>query len=1384
MGCLQQGSAWVRIALVLLVAIGAAVPHAFAGEPDQKRVQQGWTMIERHSQKVLEMPAISRPHTGQAATLDIDAMRTMLAVAPLEGTPEALTRPIVMFLPTPGGSWQRFNVVESPLMEKAFQVAHPDLKTYSGQGVDDPWATLRFEMTGRGFSAQVLSPDGPWYIDPVSRGDLTSYTSYFKVDYSKEREVFNCGVLNQNVPGVPRFRPRGSLGPMLRSYRIAISCTGEFTLWAGGANEALNVVVTAVSRLSGIYEQELSVRFLLIGSESDLIYSDRMTDPFSAPDNAGISLDENQISTDAVIGAGAYDIGHVFHVPMVSNDNGRAQVACVCTASKARGYTAYSNPNSVFFVVDYVSHEVGHQFGGRHPHANCNGNPGDANEVLVEPASGSTIMAYPGICGPTNLQMHADPYFNALNFDQMLPVVLGSTCALSVPTGNGVPSVSAGPLHNIPAKTPFTLTAVGSDPDGNALTFCWEEGDAGPGIDLPLDQHDNGISAIVRSRPPKVSPSRTVPDPVDLAANRFPLGETTPQVARSMRWRVTIRDNVAGGAAVNSGETTLTVIDTGAPFEVTAPNTNGSFSGQLNVTWDVANTNASPINCANVRISLSTDSGLTFPTILAPSVPNNGSTQVALPNLNTTTARIKVEAVDNIFFDISNADFSIVPSGPIAVFAASPSPSVDDHFGNGNGNLAIDPGEGGLRITVPITNIGTLNATNVRGDLFSLSPTVTVLVSSRPYPNISVGQIASNTFPFEISVDPSHPCGLPIQLVLAVTSTEGANNISFTMPVGSASMGVPRTFRFPPNMTDPPLALVVPDNTAAGLNVEIPIADVGSIGDVNFRFDGTSCSTQIGAAGVGLAHSYVGDMVVRLFNPQGTGVSIMNRPGVLGGNPTSGSSGNNFCNTIFDDDGNFPSIQAIAADGTGAPYTGTYRPAQPLSLMDGQNGDGMWVLNLSDRSAGDVGILRRYALVITPQNSICSPPLSVTGACCSAAGVCVVAAPGFCPAGSVYQGNASACSPNPCPQPMGACCATDGTCSVLTGQACSDAGSTYQGDATLCNPNPCPQPSGPCCLNTGACFLNTQVGCAGNFLGSGTSCVPINPCQQPMGECCDVSSGACSVTLSSACSGIWTSFGTCTPNPCAQPTGSCCTLTGQCSIARQAQCTGTWSEGGVCTPNPCVQPTASCCINGVCTVTTQSGCSGIWGGAASCTPNPCPQPTAACCVGNGCAISTQAACTGTWGPATMCIPNPCGAPVMYTLALNQVAGTGGGHVTSFPTGISCPGTCSALYASSTSVTLTATPSGNTRFGGWSGACSGFGPCNVIMSQARNVGFRFICRADLNGNNMFEVEEIFDYLNLWFQSDPAADMGVTPGTVDVPDLLEFLNLWFTGCAPSP
>jgi hypothetical protein len=138
-------------------------------------------------------------------------------------------------------------------------------------------------------------------------------------------------------------------------------------------------------------------------------------------------------------------------------------------------------------------------------------------------------------------------------------------------------------------------------------------------------------------------------------------GELLPAITRVMSFQVIARDNRANGGGINTATATVNVTNTSGPFAVTIPNTALTWNGNTNqtVTWNVASTTAAPVSAANVKISLSTDGGNTFPTVLSASTPNDGSQSVFIPNSPTAQARIKVEGVSNIFFDISNTNFTI-----------------------------------------------------------------------------------------------------------------------------------------------------------------------------------------------------------------------------------------------------------------------------------------------------------------------------------------------------------------------------------------------------------------------------------------------------------------------------------------------------------------------------------------------------------------------------------------------------------------------------------------------------------------------------------------------------------------------------------------------------
>ncbi len=626
------------------------------------------------------------PSKYQTVNTDISQLRSFLWSLPSEKDITDRNTTPVLAIPMPDGSMARFHVWESNIMEPALAAKFPEMRQFLGQGIDDPYATIRFDYNPyTGFHAQILSSKtGRIYIDPYAKGDLNNYISYFNKDNTRNPS-FKCEVIDN--PSAAKGQPAGvtaasCLGTNLRTYRLALACTGEYSVAVAGATPTVPAVaaamLTSVNRVTGVYEVEVSLRMVLIANNNLLIYLDGATDPYTN-NNGGAMLGQNQANVDAVIGTTFYDIGHVFS----TGGGGVANLNSPCNAGlKARGVTGSSNPVGDGFDIDYVAHEMGHQWGGNHSMAGCGSSPASTK---FEVGSGTTIQAYAGICGGQDIQPNSDPYFHGISFDEISNFITtggGSTCGVSTATGNILPVINALPNNNlsIPPGTPFTLTATASDGNNDPLTYCWEGWNtqgtqtwnagatAGVGNTVPL----------FKSRVPKTTGTRTFPDMAVILAG-YPAnppsamnglkGETLSPVARPMNFRLTVRDNRAGGGGVVSSggdgcQTTtpflVTVVGT-APFLVTAPNSGESFAGgsTQTITWDVAGTNNAPVSVANVMISYSTDGGLTYPTVITASTPNDGTEALTIPAGITTTAKIKIEAVGNIFFDISNANFNV-----------------------------------------------------------------------------------------------------------------------------------------------------------------------------------------------------------------------------------------------------------------------------------------------------------------------------------------------------------------------------------------------------------------------------------------------------------------------------------------------------------------------------------------------------------------------------------------------------------------------------------------------------------------------------------------------------------------------------------------------------
>ena len=636
--------------------------------------------------------AAATQHNFQLQTADV---ARMVAGAPLEASGiRAAQSPAVLTLPHPDGTPRRYRVLESPIIAPELAAKFPDIKSYTAQGVEDPSATARFSWTSRGLHGLILGNDYSVYIHPVDHTTTTNYVSY----YGQQDDQFECGVTDDT----PGMRARASQpgvniknGGTLRVYRWAIATPGEYTMNpAYGGGSVAGTVASLniwVNQVNAGYEREAAIRFTLVNNTS-IIYTDAATDPFTNPTSTSIALTEIRDVLRTVVGVANYDLGHVL---LVGDTGGLAYGSVVCDSSglanKGGGASGVTLPLGSAYGSSRLMHETAHQFGVSHTFNDGETNGCASNRAQAtsyESGSGLSIMSYPHIClkissTGTNGRVL---FFHNGSLAQMMNYVAGrgGTCGTTALTGNTPPTVSAGPDRTIPRNTPFTLTATGSDPDVNdaaALTWAWEQIDSGNSLYFqtsnPASFKDAGDPStttrpIFRPFAPTPNPARTFPSltyilnnanvPPDQVGGLW-TAEHLPNITRQINFRVTLRDNRAGSGAFADDHVVLNVDGNSGPFLVTAPNTATSLpAGSMQtVTWNVNNTNLAPVNCANVKISLSTDGGQTFPTVLAASTPNDGSEVITLPALASTiaTARIKVEAADNIFFDISDANFTI-----------------------------------------------------------------------------------------------------------------------------------------------------------------------------------------------------------------------------------------------------------------------------------------------------------------------------------------------------------------------------------------------------------------------------------------------------------------------------------------------------------------------------------------------------------------------------------------------------------------------------------------------------------------------------------------------------------------------------------------------------
>ena len=633
--------------IVLLAFLNAR--HSFASTVWRRvdAVQMAKTTQSVHPLQYLVYTADDAALTLQLSTLSADPNEAQ-----------------IVDLPMPDGSLTQFRVWQTPIMPAHLAAKYPGLMTFTGEAVTDPHITAKLDLTVYGFHAMIFDGNNTSFIDPYDK----FHDGYYMVHYKRDetRPLANRSVCvvhteghgtENNTAHLPSHKQaqRTINGYLLRTYRLALCANSAYCQAATGLTnptvaQALSVMTTSMNRINGVYERELSVSMVFVANEDTLIWplasgNVNGPDPFAAINtDANSCLDSNQAVCDRLIGNANYDVGHVF----TTGAGGLSQIGVICqSGQKAQSVTGQPDPVGDGFDIDYVSHEMGHEYGSDHTFNNntdnsCNGNA--VSGLAYEPGSGSTIMCYAGICSPDDLQPHSDAYFHSVSLELIQAYITtgGDACAVKTPTNNKLVSVSPfTSSYSVPYLTPFELTAPAAADSiaDTSTTYCWEQFDLGDfGAEL-INTHYAG--PIFRSFTPSASPTRVFPKNsmvlagiLSNAGTENNEGEKSADVARFLTFRLTLRDIFQGNGCFLIPDDTvhLDVINTGQGFKVTSQDTHGLYyigNSPISVTWNVVGTNAAPISAPNVDIYMSADGGYTWQYHIG-TFPNVGSAIVNL----------------------------------------------------------------------------------------------------------------------------------------------------------------------------------------------------------------------------------------------------------------------------------------------------------------------------------------------------------------------------------------------------------------------------------------------------------------------------------------------------------------------------------------------------------------------------------------------------------------------------------------------------------------------------------------------------------------------------------------------------------------------------------
>lgn len=943
----------------------------------------------------------------------------------------------IISLPNADGKIEQFEVYEASNFEPDLQAQFPEIRAYSGKGLTDKSATLKLSISPQGIQTMVFRTETRnEFIEAYSQ-DHKTY-AVFRSSRDKGRLAWTCSTEEQKMVDHAKRNyqetNRSSAG-QLKVYRLAQSCNGEYANYFGATNSTqVGLVLAAfnatLTRCNGIYEKDLAMHLNLVASTTNIIYYDPATDPYSDTLGQWNTQLQNAIntsltgpSTSLAANNAAYDIGHMFGR---SGGGGNAGcIGCICVdgvsggagATKGRGITSPADgiPQGDNFDIDYVAHEVGHQLGGNHTFSNSNEGAGVSKEV----GSGITIMGYAGITSQ-DVAPHSIDIFHEATIEQIQNNLATKSCGTTtnISANNATPVVAALNNYTIPISTPFVLTGSATDANpSDVLTYCWEQNDDAGGSTGAASSASTTkvIGPNFLTFPATTSPSRYFPRLTSIIANSATtaatgndagiLTEALSSVSRVLNFRLTVRDNspyVSTTGSQKVGQTAysdmaVNVVSAAGPFVVTSPNTAVSWASgtNQNVTWNVAGTTSNGVNTPFVDMFLSTDGGLTYPIQLANKVPNDGSETITIPNNTGSNNRIMVKGNQNIFFDISNANFSVtspastfsiaqssvqstiactlttttytfeykalngfsgtttfsaagLPTGATASFTPS-SMTTDGTVTMTVSNLASAP-SGDYAITVTGTSGGTNKvvpfylylglgnpvlttpANNASGQNTSLTLSWDVIPAATSY---DVQVSTNNTFTAIVSS--GNVTTNSYNLSGLSQGTEYFWRVQPKNATCTSSFGSPNRFTTgtiscaSTSSTNVPVA--ISSSGAPTINSTLNIPSGGNISDVNITMNVT--------------HTYVSDLTATLISPSGTEV-------VLFAN-VCGSADD--INVTFDDSGS-----ALTCAGTTPTLTGTRIPSQTLSGFNGQSSTGTWTLRIADAYNLDGGSLNSWSL--------------------------------------------------------------------------------------------------------------------------------------------------------------------------------------------------------------------------------------------------------------------------------------------------------------------------------------------------------------------------------------------------------------------------------------